>query len=55
MAFINPEKIAKLKNLAQHPALNKSINAYAKREYATPLFVLRETLAGFGRHNVFGM
>ena len=61
MAFINPEKIAKLKNfaklenLAHHPALNKSINAYAKREYATPLFVLRETLAGFGRHNVFGM
>ena len=55
MAFINPEKIAKLKNLAHHPALTKSINAYAKREYATPLFVLRETLAGFGRHNVFGM
>lgn len=61
MAFINPDKIAKLKNfaklenLAHHPALNKSINAYAKREYATPLFVLRETLAGFGRHNVFGM
>ncbi len=61
MALIDPEKLAKiksfakLKNLAQHPALNKSINAYAKREYATPLFVLRETLAGFGRHNVLGM
>ena len=71
MAFIDPEKIAKLKNFAKlenlaHHAhlnksvlnksiLNKSINAYAKREYATPLFVLRETLAGFGRHNVFGM
>ena len=32
-----------------------SINAYAKREYATPLFVLRETLAGFTRHNALGM
>lgn len=61
MAFINPEKlarlkkIAKLENLAHHPALVKSISAYAKREYATPLFILRETLAGFARHNVFGM
>lgn len=55
MALINPEKLAKLKNLAQHPALDKSINAYAKQEYATPLFVLRETLSGFMRHNVFGM
>ncbi len=55
MALIDSEKFAKIKNLAHHPALNKSINAYAKREYATPLFVLRETLAGFARHNVFGM
>lgn len=55
MALINSEKLAKLKNLAQHPALDKSINVYAKQEYATPLFVLRETLAGFMRHNVFGM
>jgi membrane protein len=55
MAFINPDKLVKIKNLAHHPALDKSINAYAKREYATPLFVLRETLAGFGRHNIFGM
>ena len=55
MAFIDSEKFAKFKNLAHHPALNKSINAYAKHEYATPLFVLRETLAGFVRHNVFGM
>ena len=45
----------KLKNLAQHPALSKPIHAYAKQEYATPLFVLRETIAGFLRHNVFGM
>jgi membrane protein len=55
MALINPEKIAKIKNLAHHPALDRSINAYAKQEYATPLFLLRETLAGFGRHNIFGM
>jgi membrane protein len=55
MAFINPEKLAKIRKLAQHPALVKPINAYAKKEYATPLFVLRETLAGFARHNVFGM
>lgn len=39
----------------RHPALDKSINAYAKQEYATPLFVLRETLAAFVRHNVFGL
>lgn len=55
MSLINPDNINKLKNLAQHPALSKPINAYAKQEYATPLFVLRETIAGFMRHNVFGM
>jgi membrane protein len=49
------DKFAKIKNLAHHPALHKSIDVYAKREYATPLFILRETLAGFARHNVFGM
>ncbi len=52
---VNPNKFAKIKNLAHHPVLDKSIYAYAKREYATPLFVLRETLLGFMRHNVFGM
>ena len=55
MALINQNGFAKLKSLAQHPALNKPINAYAKQEYAAPLFVLRETIAGFIRHNVFGM
>ena len=55
MALINPDNMNKLKNLAHHPALTKPINAYAKQEYATPLFVLRETIAGFLRHNVFGM
>ena len=55
MSLINPDNINKLKNLAHHPALTKPIHAYAKQEYATPLFVLRETVAGFLRHNVFGM
>ena len=55
MSLINPDNMNKLKNLAQHPALSKPIHAYAKQEYATPLFVLRETIAGFLRHNVFGM
>ncbi|MGB7815226.1 MAG: YhjD/YihY/BrkB family envelope integrity protein [Methylotenera sp.] len=55
MPLINPEKLAKIKNLAHHPAFGKPLNAYAKQEYATPLFVLRETLAAFVRHNVFGM
>ena len=52
----NPmDKLAKIKHLAHHPALNKSLHAYEKHEYATPLFVMRETLAGFARHNVFGL
>ncbi len=55
MSLINPDNINKLKNLVRHPALTKPFNAYAKQEYATPLFVLRETIAGFLRHNVFGM
>lgn len=44
-----------LKRLAQHPAVNKPLAAYAKQEYGTSLFVFRETLAGFGRYNVLGM
>ena len=55
MAFINLDKVNKLKNLRQHPAISKPISAYAKQEYATPLFVLRETLTGFLHHNIFGM
>jgi membrane protein len=55
VAIINPDSMNKLKNLAHHPALTKPISAYARQEYATPLFVLRETIAGFLRHNVFGM
>lgn len=43
------------KKLAQHPAINKPLVAYSKREYATLLFVFRETLAGFGRHNILGL
>ena len=52
----NPiDKLAKIKHLALHPALNKPLHAYKRQEYATPLFVLRETMAGFARHNVFGL
>ena len=49
------EKISKIKGLAQHPALNKPLRAYAKQEYATPLLVLRETWVGFARHNVMSL
>ena len=64
MAQIQPDnpidKLAKIKHLAHHPApkmpiLSKSLHAYEKQEFATPLFVLRETLAGFARHNVFSL
>ncbi len=53
-------KMAQLKNLAQHPAfskalLSKPMAAYASHEYATPLFVLRETLGGFARHNILSL
>ena len=36
-------------------ALNKSLQTYAKSEYATPLLVLRETFAGFARHNLLSL
>ena len=54
------EKFAKIEHLAQEVApktsiLSKPLYAYEKQEYATPLFVLRETLAGFARHNAFGL
>jgi membrane protein len=48
-------KGSKIKNLAQHPALHKPLQVYARQEYATPLFVFRETLAGFSRHNIMGL
>jgi membrane protein len=48
-------KDSKLKTLTQHPAINKPLQAYAKQEYNTPLLVLRETWAGFGRHNVMSL
>ena len=52
---ISEKKHSKLKNLRQHPALHKPLQAYAKQEYATPLLVLRETWAGFVRHNVMSL
>lgn len=50
---LNPKK--HLKKLAQHPAISKPLVAYSKKEYATLLFILRETLAGFSRHNILGL
>jgi membrane protein len=44
-----------LKSLAQHPAIHMPLEAYAKQEYTTPMLVLRETWAGFVRHNVMGL
>ncbi len=55
MSLINPDRFAKIKNLARHPALGRPISAYAKKEYATPLVVLRETLAGLSRKNILGI
>ena len=49
------DKLKKLEQIKQHPAWHKPRDAYAKQEYATPLFVLRETLGGFARHNVLGL
>lgn len=43
------------KPILESAILSKPMHAYAKQEYATPWFVLRETLAGFTRHNVFGL
>jgi membrane protein len=44
-----------IKKLAQHPVINKPLAAYSKQEYATLVFVFRETLAGFARHNILGL
>ncbi len=43
------------KSTPNNSMLSKPLHAYQRQEYATPLFVLRETLAGFTRHNVFGL
>ena len=54
-----PDFIARFENFARHTAsyraFNKSLQAYAKHEYATPLLILRETLAGFVRHNLLSL
>lgn len=38
-----------------HAVIDKSLAAYSKKEYATLLFVFRETLAGFAKHNILGL
>jgi membrane protein len=44
-----------IKKLTQHPAISKPLVAYSKKEYATLVFVFRETLAGFTKHNILGL
>ena len=58
--MMHDEDLISNKQLAQNAApkpslLSKPLHAYEKQEYATPLFVLRETLAGFARHNILGL
>jgi len=48
-------KNSKIKKLVKHPALLRPLQVYARQEYATPLFVFRETFAGFARHNIMGL
>jgi membrane protein len=48
-------KIPNLKRIAEHPVMVQPLKTYAKQEYTTPMFVLRETLTGFGRHNIMGL
>ncbi|MES2547827.1 MAG: YhjD/YihY/BrkB family envelope integrity protein [Pseudomonadota bacterium] len=48
-------KLSAMKNLAHHPAFSKPLAAYAHHEYATPLFVMRQTLNGFARHNILSL
>ena len=54
MDKLNSAKVS-FKKFAAHPAISKPLIAYSKKEYATLLFVFREILAGFGRHNVLGL
>lgn len=53
MAKLNTKE--SIRKLAQHPAISKPLVAYSKKEYATLLFVFRETLAGFAKHNIMGL
>jgi membrane protein len=48
-------KIPDLKKIAEHPVVLQPLKTYAKQEYNTPMFVMRETLAGFGHHNIMGL
>lgn len=53
MAKLNTKE--NIKKLTQHPAISKPLVAYSKKEYATLVFVFRETLAGFTKHNILGL
>ena len=54
-AILNLNKVSQIKNFAQHPAFSRPLATYANHEYATPLFILRETLGGFVRHNILSL
>ncbi len=53
MAKLNTK--VNIKKLKQHPAISKPLAAYSKKEYATLLFVFRETLASFAKYNILGL
>lgn len=53
--MVNFNTKASIKKLAQHPAISKPLVAYSKQEYAALLFVFRETIAGFTKHNILGL
>lgn len=44
-----------VKDLSNHPAITKPRRVYAKHRYSPPLFVLRETLEAFQRHQGFSI
>lgn len=54
MTLLNTLKTS-AKKLTQHAAISKPLAVYSQKEYATFLLVFRETLAGFGRHNILGL
>ena len=48
-------RFQQIRDLGNHPAILKPRDAYARHQYNTPLFVLRETLSAFQLHNGFSM
>lgn len=48
-------KFHKLQSLGSHPAIAVPRETYARHQYSTPLFVMRETLNAFKHHNGLGL